>query len=237
MCVEKQYLELRSKYPYLFIEKKDDGYIIRGTIFIEKDDIKDQYEVEIRVAFDYPKTIPTVIETGSKIASTFHHNPDGTLCLEAPLTVHEVFRINETLIYFVDDLLIPYLYNHSYYLKHGKLPFGEHAHGAEGIFEDYKRRFQLTDDSLILRLIQILAEKSYRGHQVCPCRSGRKLRNCHGKNLISLINIKFNFMKDYLEIIGWLKKTKNFEIAPFLSKNVRGVLSQIKANPNQKWDY
>lgn len=59
-----------------------------------------------------------------------HHNPDGTLCLEAPLTVHEVFRANETLINFVDNLLVPYLYIHSYYLKYGKLPFGEHAHGA-----------------------------------------------------------------------------------------------------------
>lgn len=237
MCIEKQYLELRSKYPYLFLEKKNEEYSIYGTIFIENHEIKDQYEIEIQVPVDYPNKVPTVKETGSKIASTFHHYSDGTLCLEAPFTVHEVFRANETLIHFVDDLLLPYLYSHSYYLKYGKLPFGEHAHGAEGIFEDYKRRFQLTDDSSILRLIQILAEKTYRGHNLCPCGSKKKLRDCHGRYLLGRINLNFNFMKDYLEIIFWLKKTKNLDVTPFLSKKVKNVLNQITSNPNQKWGY
>lgn len=237
MCVESQFLELRVKYPYLFLENRDDGHSVRGTIFIEKDDIKDRYEVEIQVGSDYPKKVPTVKEVGSKISQTFHHNPDGSLCLEAPLTVYEVFRANETLINFVDNLLLPYLYIHSYYLKNGKLPFGEHAHGAEGILEDYRRRFQLSDDSSILRLIQILAENSYRGHHICPCGSGIKLRDCHGKYLLRLIGVQFNFMKDYLEILGWLKKTKSFDVTPFLSVKAQGVLKQIKANPNQKWGY
>ena len=208
MCVEVQCLELRQKYPYLFLEKRDDGYSVCGTIFIEKDDIKDRYEVEIQVNREYPKKVPTVRETGSKIAETFHHNPDGSLCLEAPLAVYEVFRANETLINFVDNLLVPYLYVHSHYLKHGKLPFGEHTHGAEGILEDYKKRFEITEDSSVLRLIQILAENTYRGHHVCPCGSKKKLRDCHGKCLLRLIGIQFNFMKDYLEILGWLKKLK-----------------------------
>lgn len=237
MRIESQCLELREKYPYLFLEKKDDGCLIRGTIFIEKDDIKDRYEVEILLASDYPNKVPSVKEVGSKIAQAFHHNPDGTLCLEAPLTAHEIFRANETLINFVDNLLLPYLYIHSYYIKHGELPFGEHAHGAEGILEDYKNRFQLSDDASILRLVQILAENAYRGHRICPCGSEKKLRDCHGKFLLRLVSIKFNFMKDYLEILGWLKKTKDFDAAPFLSVKARNVLKQIKTNPNQKWGY
>jgi hypothetical protein len=237
MCIEAQCLELRQRYPYLFLEKRGDEYFIRGTIFIEKDDIKDRYEVEIQINCDYPKKVPTVRETGSKIAETFHHNPDGSLCLEAPLAVYEVFRANETLINFVDNLLAPYLYGHSHYLKHGKLPFGEHAHGAEGILEDYKKRFEITEDSSVLRLIQILAENTYRGHHVCPCGSKKKLRDCHGKYLLWLNKIQFNFMKDYLEILGWLKKTKSFNVIPFLSEKARGVLDQIKANPNHKWGY
>jgi len=237
MCIERQYLELREKYTYLFIDKTDDGYLIRGTIFIEKDDIKDRYEVEIRVASDYPIKVPTVKEIGSKIAQSFHHNPDGTLCLEAPLTVHEVFRANETLLNFTDNLLVPYLYVHSYYIKNGKLPFGEHAHGAEGILEDYKKRFQFSDDLAVVQLLQILAENIYRGHHPCPCVSGKKLRNCHGQYLLQLISIRFNFMKDYLEILAWLKKTKNFDVTPFFSKKVKGVLDQIKANPDHKWSY
>jgi hypothetical protein len=237
MCIEAQCLELRQRYPYLFLEKRGDEYFIRGTIFIEKDDIKDRYEVEIQINCDYPKKVPTVRETSSKIAETFHHNPDGSLCLEAPLAVYEVFRANETLVNFVDNLLVPYLYVHSHYLKYGELPFGEHAHGAEGILEDYKKRFEITEDSSVLRLVQILAENTYRGHHVCPCGSKKKLRDCHGKYLLRLTKIQFNFMKDYLEILGWLKKTKSFNVIPFLSKKARGVLDQIKANPNHKWGY
>lgn len=237
MYVEAQCLELRQKYPYLFLEKRGDEYSVRGTIFIEKDDIKDRYEVEIQINRDYPKKVPTVRETESKIAKTFHHNPDGTLCLEAPLTVREVFRANETLINFVDNLLVPYLYVHSYYLKHSKLPFGEHAHGAEGILEDYKKRFEISEDSSVLRLLQILAENTYRGHHACPCRSERKLRDCHGKYLLRLIGIQFNFMKDYLEILAWLKKTKNLDVISFLSGKTQRVLDLIKSNPSHKWSY
>lgn len=237
MCVETQCLELRQKYPYLFLKKKDDEYFVSGTIFIEKDDIKDRYEVEIQINRDYPKKVPTVRETRSKIVQTFHHYPDGILCLEAPLTVHEIFQANKTLINFIDNLLVPYLYVHSYYLKHDKLPFGEHAHGAEGILEDYKKRFEISEDSSVLRLLQILAENTYRGHYICPCGSKRKLRDCHGKNLLRLKSTEFNFMKDYLEILTWLKKTKNFDIAQFISRRVKGVIEKIKANPNQKWGY
>lgn len=237
MCVESQCLELRQKYPYLFLNKTSDGYFIRGTIFIEKDEIKDRYEVEIQVAFDYPKKVPTVKEIGAKIAPDFHHNPDGTLCLEAPLTVHEVFRANETLLNFADNLLAPYLYIHSYYIKNGKLPFGEHAHGAEGILEDYKKRFQLADDLSVVKLLQILAENVYRGHLLCPCGSEKKLRNCHGQYLLRLLGISFNFMKDYLEIMAWLKKTKSFDVTPFLSKKVKGVLVQIRSDQGKKWSH
>ncbi len=237
MCIENQCLELREKYPYLFLEKKNGGHCIRGTIFIEKDDIKDRYEVEIQIAADYPKTVPTVKEVGSRIAQTFHHNHDGTLCLEAPLAVHENFRARETLINFVDNLTVPYLYAHSYYLKYGKPPFGEHAHGAEGILADYRNRFQVSEESSVLWLLQILAEDIYRGHHDCPCGSGKKLRNCHGKYLLQLLGIRFNFMKDYLEILGWLNKEKKFDVAPFLSPKARSVLKQIATHPNQKWTY
>jgi hypothetical protein len=237
MCVESQCLELRQKYPYLFLEKTSDAYIIRGTIFIEKDEIKDRYEIEIQIALDYPKKVPTVKETGAKIASNFHHNPDGTLCLEAPLAVYEVFRADETLLNYVDNLLTPYLYNHSYYTKNNKLPYGEHAHGAEGILADYKKRFGVSEDSVILGLLQILAEDAYRGHRLCPCGSQQKLRNCHGRHILNLINVQFNFMKDFIQILGWLKKEKQFDVSPYISKKVKNVIASLKSVPNEKWTY
>ena len=47
-----------------------------------------------------------------------------------------------SLLRFVERCLIPYLYGFSYFQRHqGKLPFGELAHGAEGIRQDYKDLF------------------------------------------------------------------------------------------------
>ena len=40
-----------------------------------------------------------------------------------------------------------------------------------------------------IRLLIYIAEQKYRGHQVCPCQSGKKVRDCHG-------DIIFPYMMD-----------------------------------------
>jgi hypothetical protein len=66
------------------------------------------------------------------------------------------------------------------------MPFGELSHGALGILEYYKDLFDLTGIRRVIRIIQILAEDNYHGHNRCPCGSGKHLRSCHGKLLLEL---------------------------------------------------
>ncbi|MBC8390431.1 MAG: hypothetical protein H8E13_20585 [Actinobacteria bacterium] len=233
MCIEKQCLELQQKYPYLLLRKKGEGYILSGTVFIENGDIKDQYEIEISIPNDYPKKIPTVKEIGAKIPKGFHHYSNETLCFETPFRVHQIFRQCETLLNFVDNLVVYYLFSYSYYAKHGKLPFGEHLHGAEGILEDYKKEFGVSEDSVAIRLLKILVEDNYRGHHICPCGSGKNIRDCHGQNILSIKTMKYNFINDFGLILVWLKKTKNFNIVPFISKKVKKIIEKIKDYSNQ----
>lgn len=235
--IKAQLSELRRQYPYLYLQENEDFPKITGTIFFQKDDIKDHYEVEIYLSKEYPKKIPTVKEIASKIDLSFHHNPDESLCLETPLNVYEIFRENESLMNFTENLLVPYLYTYSFYLKNNRLPYGDHKHGAEGIFENYKTRFKVNEASLVVGLLKVLAEKSYRGHSSCPCGSNKKLRDCHGQYLLRLLKINFNFMKDYLEILAWLKKNWNFDMEPFISRNTRKIIKEIIANPSLKWTY
>lgn len=237
MCVEAQFLELRQKYSFLFIRKNGDEYTIIGSIFIEKDDIKDRYEIEILVPRGYPFRVPRAKEIGLKIPQNFHHYSDGTLCLEIPLKIHEIFRQKETLLNFVDNLLIPYLYAYSYSLRNGTTPFGEHAHGGEGVLEDYKRRFGILEDHIVLNLLKILAENSYRGHHLCPCGNGKKLRNCHGPCLLEMKRTGFNCLVDFVEILIWLRKEKNFDTAPYVSNKVKNYLDRLKKHPCEKWNY
>lgn len=153
--------------------------------------------------------------------------------METPFRVQKIFSECETMLSFIDKLVAPYLFSYSYYVINEKLPFGEHKHGAEGILEDYKKEFGVTEDLEVIRLLQILAEDKFRGHHPCPCGSSKKLRNCHGQNILSLKTIRYNFLSDLGMMLVWLKKTKNFNIAPFISKKVEEIMEKIKDYPNQ----
>ncbi len=212
--IENQFTALKKKYPYLYLLNEDQCFLIRGTIFIESDNVKDSYEIETRLTPKYPSQIPYTKEIGSKILVDFHHYQDGYLCLEIPFTVWEIFRQEETLLNYVDNLLVPYLFSYSCFKNTGKLPFGERRHGTNGILDDYKDRFKTSDDLIIVDLLRILAEDSYRGHHMCPCGSLKKLRHCHGKNLLHMKSVGYNFMKDYLMILCELKNNKTITYMP-----------------------
>lgn len=232
--VESQFIALRKKYPYLYL----DGRNIRGTIFIEGDGIKDNYEVEINIPRDYPCSIPQAREIGEKIPKDFHRTAGGALCLETPFTAWETFHKDEMLLNFVDNLLVPYLFSHSSFKTSGKMPLGERAHGAQGVLDDYKTRFDVTDDIAAFNLLRILAEDIYKGHLLCPCGAQRKLRDCHGKRLLAMKATGYDFMMDYLMIMCNLKNKKKINNTDsYMSKRVRTVLSSIKNNPEQKWGY
>lgn len=238
MTLDKQYLDLRNKYPYLYFYQERG--LIRGTIFVEGEGFRDSYEVEIVIPARYPQQLPRAREIGSIIPQTYHHNtPEDTLCLETPFTIWEIFRQNETLLNYVDNLLVPYLSGYSYYLHHGIMPFGEHAHGAEGVIEDYKRRFNIESDLNTIGLLRIIVEDAYRGHLLCPCGSQISLRKCHGKILLAMKAKGYEFTQDYIRSLDYFKK-KGVNIAPYISKHVQDVVSRMQNSSdknNKKWGY
>lgn len=236
--IEKQFVALKKKYPYLYLLNEDQYFLIRGTIFIESDDVKDNYEIEIRLTPKYPCQIPHTKEIGSKIPTDFHHHQDGHLCLEIPFKIWEIFRQEETLLNYVDNLLIPYLFSYTYFKNIGKLPFGERRHGTNGILDYYKDRFKTSNDLVAVDLLRVLAEDNYRGHSICPCGSAKNLRNCHGNNLLSMKSVGYNFMKDYLMILCELKNNKIIiDMNKYMSTKVKRVVESIKSNPSEKWEY
>jgi len=238
--VERQFVDLRKKYQYLYKRNDQSSTIITGTIFFDYNNIKDGYEIEINVSTNYPKTIPSVCETKGKIPKDWHHNGK-YFCLETPFRVWVIFRKQETLLNFVDNLIVPYLASHSYFKNTGDSS-KEHLHGARGVLDDYKKCFNVKDDLLAFKLLRILAERDYRGHVSCPCGSGEKLRKCHGKCIQTIVlddRFKdFDFMQDYLRI-GILLKDENIisDLSMYTSKNVFNYLERIKNNPQQKWGY
>jgi hypothetical protein len=217
--ISSQFSELKSKYPSLSLLKSASGeLLIKGILVFsasyDEISIEDEYEIEITIPRDYPDALPVAKEIGGRIPGDFHHNPDGTLCLSAPLEVKKKFSHRAFLLGFVEDLLIPFLYSYSFKVKYERMPFGELPHGIEGILKDYKDKFNVNNNYAVFGLLKILADDDYRGHALCPCGSNIKLRNCHGKLLMELKKYQKTdeFFREYLLIFNHMMKSGEKEM-------------------------
>jgi len=149
--------------------------------------IIESFDIELAVPHDFPETLPRVRETGGRIGPDYdHRNPSGALCLGVPLEQRRVLLEQPTLLGFVNRLVIPFLYGYAFFEKNGRHPFGEAAHGSEGILRYYVDTLGLRDEVAVLSVICYLWEYGYRGHHDCPCGSGRKVRACHRAALMAL---------------------------------------------------
>lgn len=211
LMVFSHFLELRSKYPQLqLVEEFNNRYVVQGLLSFSAayQGIKfdDEYLIQIVIPNDYPNTPPSASEVGERIPNDFHKFWDDTLCLGAPIAVKKSFFENPTLLGFVENNLIPYLYSFSYMCKYSKLPYGELAHGPLGILEYYQEYFSVGNPIKVLKLVNILATGSYRGHHECPCASGKRLRDCHGSRLLEIQQFQspINFANEYKVLVQML---------------------------------
>ena len=191
--LREQLAELTNVYKGLRRVIDDDVHtLLAGALRFEAsadalETISESFDIELSVPHAFPDSFPQARELGGRIGADYEHlNPDGTLCLAVPIEQRRLFLEQPTLLGFVNLLLVPYLYGYSFWRKHGYHPFGEAAHGAEGILGHYVDTLGLEDPIAVLAVISFLFEHGYRGHHDCPCGSGRRLRACHGPALRAL---------------------------------------------------
>jgi len=186
-----QVTEAQTEQPDLELVLDSSGrMIVQGTLrfCIEHDGrtFKDAYQVELTIPSDYPDSPPTIRETGSAIPDDFHKFPKtGNLCLGAPVEVRRVFAQGRTLLSFINRLVVPYLFSHSYFRDHGELPHGDLSHGMLGLLEYYKEFFSASALT-VMKLLKLLADDLAPPLMRCPCGSGKTLQDCHGPKLDEL---------------------------------------------------
>ena len=175
--------------------ESDQVVVVSGTLTFDAtpsglERIVDAFEIEIRVPSSYPKDLPEVVETGGRIEAGYPHRNAvvGTMCLAAPVEARLTFLQQPSLLGFINRLVVPYLYGFAYWYRHGKHPFGELAHGDDGIAQYYRNSLSLHDDLAVLDFLSYVFEHGYRGHHDCPCRSGKRMRDCHGMLLRRLLS-------------------------------------------------
>jgi hypothetical protein len=206
--IHRQFDELVHVYSGLALSQDAPGrWVVRGDLHFsatfEAVTIEDTFVILLLLPRDYPSSPPMIQETGGRIPRDFHTDPNGNLCLGAPVAVRARFLQNPRLLPFVNDLVVSFLFSFCYFQEHGRMPFGELSHGGKGILEYYQDLFHVKDHLATLGLLKILADDSYRGHFACPCGSGANLRRCHGPQLRGLMPVQSNerFLQDIKAVL------------------------------------
>ena len=132
-----------------------------------------------------------------------HFYASGTACLCGPVEdIYEFMASEFSFIKYLERLVIPFLYEQSYYDKHGKWPWGEYAHGAAGIFKSYARSGKtrehieacinkLRSDTNWPRIRNVLSGKEkVTETSKCFCTKPGQIRRCHGAAWFAIARLR-----------------------------------------------
>lgn len=205
--------ELQKDYPLLsvFLERSC-GLRLEGVIKTQATGpdgitVRLEYEIRITVSAGLPRIIPEAYEIEGRISPSFHRNKDGTLCLGAPLVLRQILANQPTLVGFLDNLLVPYLYNHHQFLETGNVPLGELAHGTDGLVAAYAGVLGVDSAEKCIAMLDLLGKKRrIANKRPCPCGSGIRLGRCHAEQLATIRRTlpPFMFRAEAKQFRQWL---------------------------------
>lgn len=177
---------LRRRYPGLSLVAED---VIEGVYDVSHDGVwLTSYLLRIEISESYPIVAPRIFEIGGRIPRTLDHhvNSDGSLCLGVPEELWVALGGEWELGAVLDGPVRSFLIGVTSKLQGGAWPYGERAHGAEGLCQFYASFIGTADPERVIELLKMLARDKLKGHWDCPCGSGLRLRNCHGAAVAEL---------------------------------------------------
>lgn len=180
--------KLTTLFPALRVETNGkNSFNIFGEIHVKASwggfTVNEYFSIRI-LAEDFPALPPICFELSEK-NTTYHVNPQKNLCLGSPRVLHEEIVAQPDIVFFINKFIIPFFFSFRYYEKYGESPFGELAHGGNGIFPRYREILRVSDTAICI-FLTYGTKFLYRGHHFCPCGSGLALRKCHGPRLRAL---------------------------------------------------
>lgn len=184
---------LKEKYPMLEMTEEKGAHVFSGEIILNHcfEDVRmtGKFELQISVPWDFPLALPSVKELSKYIDRNYPHMyQNGQFCLASDLELKIFFSQNTDICSFIDQYIIPYLYTYRFYEEYGVYPYGERSHGIIGDLEYLNELFRVDDWGQVFNIILFVIQSPYRGHLLCPCGSGKRIRNCHGDILKRMIN-------------------------------------------------
>lgn len=198
--------EVLAKHPGL---RRIEPGVLQGLIEVNHahDGVAliDRFRVRLTAGLSPRFPIPSLFEIGGRTEAiaqkhrlggtdALHKNHDGSACVCVAQERTERFPPGSSLLNFVENLAIPYLYSLSYFERFGRLPWGEYSHGAMGLLEYYDRKnLPVPPDEDLLLLVASMKASTGRwrqfrrqllkqsGKRRCPCGSGKPFTRCHSR--------------------------------------------------------
>jgi hypothetical protein len=178
-----QAIHIQEFFPKLSLVDPDRS-IISGEIDLVDSfgEYLDTYSIEIRSSPLFPSRFPYLYETGERIPKNFDwHVFEGTgiCCIKVP--AEEILECQKdlTLIGFIENQVLPYLFNQTFRRIHGYF-LNERRHGIPGFIDFYSDVLKTLDvDHLIYLLNFAIHAQEPNRVSVCFCGSHLKYRHCH----------------------------------------------------------
>jgi hypothetical protein len=174
------------QFPKLGRIERDGVVILKGELEVIDTFGKywDSYTVEIHHSDTFPFRFPILYEVGGKIPQIgdWHINEDTKSCCIKVLPAELITCKNGiTLTGFIQQEVLPYLFNQTHRRVEGYYVNGEYSHGIHGIYEFYSRLLN-TGDSIkktLTLMTYVASNPKPERTSLCFCGSGIKYRKCH----------------------------------------------------------
>lgn len=175
--------DLEARYPDLRLLEESDTVFVRGSFPIAHEGhVLDRFQIEVEFPLDYPDRLPWVRETLGRIPHILDRHvlpTSGTACLFVDESWLLSVGGDPSFLEFLDGPVRNFFLGQALVEAGKDWPFGERTHGLEGLLQAYGEWFGTEDEAVILRYLEYLSKKKFKGHWECPCGSGEKLRKCH----------------------------------------------------------
>ncbi len=183
--------EVEDAYPELRFIDDGNRIILKGWYLLhEGSQVWDRYLIEVTLPTDSPRGFPVIREVGGRIPCIpdRHVYDNGDACVALEDSFWFEYPNGLSLLEFLAGPLRSYFASQSL-IEMGETepwPAGEWGHGADGIFQFYSNALGIKNPLVILDFLKLLERDEVKGHWPCPCKSGEKLRKCHGESLYKL---------------------------------------------------
>lgn len=169
--------------PTLYVVSQiDGGAVVAGSFLVEHEGRKlDGFAIEIDLRPVRGGKLPEVRETGGRIPRTEarHANPDGTACVCHPADYFQRHPGQFDLMAFIEGPVRDYFIGQALVERGDPWPCGEWDHGDAGTNQWFKGFLEDLSVTQMEAYFRILALRDLKGHVVCPCGSGMRVRDCH----------------------------------------------------------